>query len=82
MAKGVIAGGKKVSVRKAPWDPLNDEVIKELALGETVVVDSLRPCYDWKGHMFYPLMDGGYQNGYVRAEAVRFYQKVTLNRRE
>lgn len=71
MAKGVIIGSHEVSTRRCPWDPLNDEVLKDYEKGDTVLVDDTQTVYDWQGHEFYPFLDGGHQNGYIRKDAVR-----------
>jgi hypothetical protein len=80
MAKGVVYGAKKVSVRKAPWDPLNDSVLKEKTKGDTIIVDSNRPCYDWKGHVFYPLIEGGITSGYIRSDAVKLHATTVVRK--
>lgn len=71
MAKGVLIGSHNISVRLCPWDPLADEVIKEFEKGETVFVDSSKTIYDWQGHEFYPFVEDGHQNGYIRKDAIR-----------
>lgn len=75
MAKGVVKGSKVVSVRKAPWDPLCDVVVKEVKKGDTVVVDPNHTVYDWKGHEYYPFVSNRIQNGYIRKDAVQLTKK-------
>lgn len=80
MAKGAVYGAKKVSVRKAPWDPLCDSILREKSHGDTIIVDSNRPCYDWKGHVFYPVIEGGIESGYIRADAIRLHTTASVRK--
>lgn len=81
MARGIIVGSKVVSVRKCPWDPLSDETVKDIKKHEPVMVDTNKTIYDWKGYEYYPFIDGGHQNGYIRKDAVHLNQTVSLTRR-
>lgn len=71
MAKGILVGSHEISIRRCPWDPLNDEIIKDLKLHDPVVVDTSMTVYGWQGHEFYPFVEDGRQNGYIRKDAVR-----------
>ena len=83
MAKGILVGSHEISIRRCPWDPLNDEVIKDLKLHDPVVVDTSMTVYDRQGHEFYPFIDGGHPNGYVRKDAVHLSdaQQTRIHRR-
>lgn len=81
MARGTVVGSHEVSIRKCPWDPLLDDTIKDVKKHDSIVVDTSQTVYDWKGHEFYPFIDGGHQNGYIRKDAVRLVSTVTVARR-
>lgn len=80
MAKGTFVGSHEISIRSCPWDPINDGVLKDLEKGDTVTVDASQTVYDWQGHEYYPFIDGGHQNGYIRKDAVRLNTLTTVRR--
>ena len=80
MAKGTLVGSHEISTRSCPWDPINDGVLKDLKKGDTVTVDTSQTVYDWQGHEFYPFIDGGHQNGYIRKDAVQLNALTTVRR--
>lgn len=71
MAKGVIIGSHEVSTRIRPWDPHSFDIGVDLKKGDTVTVDTSKTVYDWQGHEFYPFIEDGVQNGYIRKDAVQ-----------
>lgn len=67
--RAVITGTKKLSIRKCPWSPLDDESMAYIDKSTPFYVDMEDKVYDWKGHKYYAYVKNGIRNGYVRADA-------------
>ena len=72
MKSYIVCGSKRVSIRKDPSCPYNDDAVYgELKKGDKVRVDDSKILFDWHGNTYYKVDDGVHFDAYVITTALK-----------
>lgn len=67
-----VIGSKKLSVRRHPDIPENEDVVETLDTNSRVKVDTTDTTYNWQGRQYYKVITESYNEGYMPVESIEF----------
>lgn len=67
-----VIGSKKLSARRHPDIPENEDVVETLEANARVKVDISDTTYNWQGRQYYKVTTESYNEGYMPVESIEF----------